>query len=91
MGFFLLKQGAEVQPQRWGQFVNRDHHTHARASLGGGRREGLAPIKDHLPHPCEHQRMDKEGGGRRTTVELGMLAFPQRYFLFVENQIQRRR
>lgn len=78
-----------MQPQRWEQFVNKDHHTDARVSLGNERGEGLAPIKDHLPHPCELQRMDKEGGGR-TTVELGMLAFPQRYFLFVGNQIQRR-
>lgn len=53
-----------MQPQRWEQFVNKDHHTDARVSLGNERGEGLAPIKDHLPHPCELQRMDKEGGGQ---------------------------
>ena len=62
---------------------------------GGGERnamgEDLAPTKD-FPH--EHQRINKGGGGRRTKVELGMLALPQRPFLcllFAENQIQRLR
>lgn len=51
--------------------------------------EVLASVKD-FPH--EHQRIDKGGGGRKTKVELGMLALPQRHFLcisFAENQIQR--
>lgn len=51
--------------------------------------ENLAPMKD-FPH--EHQRINKGDDGRRTKVELGMLALPQRHFLcifFAENQIQR--
>ena len=51
--------------------------------------EDLAPIKDF---PCEHQGIGKRGGGRRTKVELRVLALPQRHFLcifFAENQIQR--
>lgn len=38
------------------------------------------------------KEINKGDGGRRTKVELGMLALPQRHFLcilFAENQIQR--
>lgn len=90
----FLSQTAEVWPRKWKQFASQEHHTDGSScsyykGLRDAEGEDLAPIKD-FPH--EHQRIDKGAGGRRTKVELGMLALPQRHCLcifFAENQIQR--
>lgn len=69
----------------WKQFVKQEYPTSGRAcsyykGLGECSGADLAPMKD-FPH--EHQRIDKGGSGRRTKVDLGMLALPQRHFLCI--------
>lgn len=81
----FLELAAEVEPRAWTRFVSQEHRTNGRAcsyykGLGAAEGEDLAPLKD-FPH--EHQRINKGGFGRRTKVDLGMLALPQRHFLCI--------
>lgn len=81
----FLELAADVGPRVWKQFVSQAHRTNGRAcscykGLGAAVGEDLAPIKD-FPH--KHQRINKGGVGRRTKVDLGMLALPQRHFLCI--------
>lgn len=85
--FISLKQAAEVGLKMWKSFESQEPHTNGRAcSYYRGKAmcalgEGLAPIKDFPPRTSKDQQ--REGGWRRRKVKLGMLALPQRHFLYI--------
>lgn len=82
----FLDQAAELGLRTWKQLGIQEHHTNGRArsdyrAWRNAVGENLAPIKDSPPRTSK----DRQGGGngRRTKVDLGMLALPQRHFLCI--------